>query len=77
MFKMGSALLAAAAIAAATIVVPGVSDTAHAKRVAKKGDRLDLTLRLASCRQMAWPYYDQSCRKDHRRPVRVVSTDRR
>jgi hypothetical protein len=77
MFRMVSALIAAVAIAAALIMVPGVSDTAHAKRVAKKGNRLDLTVRLASCRQMAWPYYDQNCRKDHRRPVRLVTTDRR
>ena len=34
MFKMVSALIAAVAIAAALIMVPGVSDTAHAKRVA-------------------------------------------
>jgi hypothetical protein len=79
MLKMVSAMLAAAAIAGALVVFPGLSPSVHAGTVARKGDRLDLTLRMASCRQMAWPYYDQSCRKDAGRPghpVRLVTTDR-
>ena len=76
MLKMVSAMLAAAAIASALVVLPGLSPSVHAGTVARKGDRLDLTLRMASCRQMVWPYYDQSCRKDAGRPMRLVTTDR-
>ena len=78
MLKMVSAVAAAAAIASALVLVPGLSPSANARTAARKGDRLDLTLRLAHCRQMAWPYYDQSCRKDggSGQPVRRVTTDR-
>jgi len=76
MLKMVSAMVAAAVIAAALVMVPGLSQQVDAKTVKHKGDRLDLTLRMANCRQMAWPYYDQSCRKDAVRPVRRVTTDR-
>jgi hypothetical protein len=60
MSKMISAMLAAAAIAGALVVFPGLSPSVNASTAAHKGDRLDLTLRMASCRQMAWPYYDQT-----------------
>jgi hypothetical protein len=76
MLKMASAMLAAAAIASALVVFPGLSPSVNASTAAHKGDRLDLTLRMATCKQMAWPYYDQSCRKDTGRPVRLVTTDR-
>jgi hypothetical protein len=76
MLKTVSAMVAAAAIASALVVVPGVSPSVNARTAGHKGDRLDLTLRMASCRQMAWPYYGQSCRKDAGRPVRRVTTDR-
>ncbi|HEX9321171.1 MAG TPA: hypothetical protein VF913_03485 [Xanthobacteraceae bacterium] len=76
MLKMVSAMIAAAVIAAALVMVPGLSQQVDAKTARHKGDRLDLALRMASCRQMAWPYYDQSCRKDGVRPVRRVTTDR-
>jgi hypothetical protein len=76
MLKMVSAMVAAAVIAGALVTFPGLSASVHAGAVAHKGDRLDLTLRMASCRQMAWPYYDQNCRKDAGRPVRLVTTDR-
>jgi hypothetical protein len=74
--KMVSAIIAAAVIAAALVMVPGLSQSADAKTAKHKGDRLDLAVRTANCRQMTWPYYDQSCRKDTVRPVRRVTTDR-
>jgi hypothetical protein len=76
MLKMASAMLVAAAIASALVVFPGLSPSVNASTAAHKGDRLDLTLRMASCKQMAWPYYDQGCRKDTGRPARLVTTDR-
>jgi hypothetical protein len=76
MLKMVSAIIAAAVIAAALVMVPGLSQSADAKTAKHKGDRLDLALRTANCQQMAWPYYDQSCRKNVVRPVRRVTTDR-
>jgi hypothetical protein len=79
MLKMVSAMVAAAVIASALVAFPGLSASVNASTVAHKGDRLDLTLRMASCRQMAWPYYDQGCRSDAPRPgqaVRLVTTDR-
>jgi hypothetical protein len=65
-----------AMLAAALIMVPGLSPSVSASTATHKSDRLDLTLRMANCRQMAWPYYDQSCRKDAGRPARLVTTDR-
>jgi len=76
MVKMVSAILAAAVIAAAVILVPGLSQPVDAKTAKHKGDRLDLAVRAANCGQTAWPYYDQNCRKDTVRPVRRVTTDR-
>jgi hypothetical protein len=76
MLKMVSAIVAAAVIAASLVMVPGLSQPVDAKTAKHKGDRLDLAVRTANCQQMAWPYYDQSCRKDTVRPVRRVTTDR-
>jgi hypothetical protein len=76
MLKIISAIISAAVIAAALVMVPGLSQSVDAKTAKHKGDRLDLALRTANCRQMVWPYYDQSCRKDVVRPVRRVTTDR-
>ena len=76
MLKMISAMIAAAAIAGSLVIIPGMSPSVEAKTGKHKGDRLDLKQRMARCRQTAWPYYDQSCRKDVRRPARIVTTDR-
>jgi len=76
MLKMASATTAAAAIAGALILVPGFSPSVNARTAAHKSDRLDLTIRMARCRHMAWPYYDRSCRKDAGRPRRIITTDR-
>jgi len=76
MLKMFSAMIAAAAIASALVMVPGLSPSVQARTAKHKGDRLDLTLRMAHCRQLAWPYYDQRCRKGAGRPARMVTTDR-
>jgi hypothetical protein len=76
MLKKFCAVTAAAVIAGALMFVPGLSPSASAKAKTHKSDRLDLTIRMASCRQMTWPYYDPSCRKDRGRPVRVITTDR-
>jgi hypothetical protein len=49
---------------------------------AVKGDRLDIRPIGTACSQHAWPYYDNACLRDRRRPtdrtreVRVVSADR-
>jgi hypothetical protein len=61
--------------AGAIVIFLGVSLTVEAGTVAPKGDRLDLTLRMASYLQPDWPY-DQACAKHSGRPVRLVTTDR-
>ena len=75
MLKMVSAMLAATILAGALVMVPGLSASANARAKTHKSDRLDLKLRMASCRQMTWPYYDQSCRKDGR-ATRIITPDR-
>jgi hypothetical protein len=77
MLKMVSAMVAAAVMAGALVLVPGLSQSAEARAKTHKSDRLDLTVRMASCRQMAWPYYDQRCRKGAAQPARMVTTDRK
>lgn len=75
MTKTVLAIAAAALVAGAMVMLPALSPTVEAGIVAQKGDRLDLTLRMASCLQRGWPY-DQACAKHSGRPVRLVSTDR-
>ncbi len=75
MTKTGLAIVAATLAASAVVILPGLSPTVEAGVVAQKGDRLDLTVRMASCLQRGWPY-DQACSKHSGRPVRLVTTDR-
>jgi hypothetical protein len=88
MFKIYSIIAAAALVAGALVLAPGLSPVSATTRGAVtqtagvKGDRLDLEARLA-CRQQNWPYLDRSCVRDMRtesgsaRKVRVVAADRR
>ena len=88
MFKIYSIMAAAALIAGALVVAPSLREVSASTRTdvtqtsTGKGDRLDMTARLA-CRQQSWPYLDRSCMRDPRtesgssRTVRVVSADRK
>jgi len=75
MLKIGFAIIAAALVAGLIVTFPGVSPDVEAGIAAPKGDRLDITLRMANCQQRGWPY-DQACSKNSGRPVRLVTTDR-
>src|ERR1043165_8066296 len=85
MFKIYSIMAAAALIAGALVVAPSLREVSASTRTditqttsVGKGDRLDMTARLA-CRQQSWPYLDRSCVRDARtesgeaRKVRLVS----
>jgi hypothetical protein len=82
--KTFSAILAAALIAGAMTMLPGVSAQVSASSPLNhgKGDRLDIRPIGANCSEQAWPYYDAKCLKDARqpmgiaKPVRIVSADR-
>ncbi len=89
MFKLYSIMAAAALIAGALVVAPSLREVSASTRTditqttsTGKGDRLDMTARLA-CRQQSWPYLDRACVRDARtesgsaRKVRLVSTDRK
>ena len=88
MFKIYSIMAAAALIAGALVVAPSLREVSASTRTditqttTGKGDRLDMTARLA-CRQQSWPYLDRACVRDARtelgsaRKVRLVSADRR
>ena len=87
MFKIYSIIAAAALVAGALVLAPGLSQVSASTRhsitqtSSGKGDRLDMQARLA-CRQQSWPYLERSCVRDPRtesgsaRKVRVVTTDR-
>jgi hypothetical protein len=68
-------LVGAASIAGAIVTWPGFSPRVEASGVARKGDRLDLSVRIANRQPRAWPY-EQSCLKTGRQPIRLVTTDR-
>lgn len=80
MWKALAALVAAAGIAGALTLLPGLSANVSASvpNSALKTDRYD----AADCARHSWPYYDRECLKDHSRnagravEVRVISTDR-
>ena len=88
MFKIYSIMAGAALIAGALVVAPSLREVSASTRTnitqtsTGKGDRLDMTARLA-CRQQSWPYLDRACVRDVRtesgaaRKVRLVSADRR
>jgi hypothetical protein len=80
MWKAFAALLAAAGIAGALTLLPGLSGgvSASVPNSSLKTDRYD----AADCARQGWPYYGRECLKDHSRnagraqQVRLVSTDR-
>lgn len=78
MWKAISALIAAATIAGAVTLFPGLSEDVVARTTIIKGDRADAT----TCERQGWPYYQQDCLKDLKRnagravPARLVTTDR-
>ncbi len=84
MIKLMSAVAAAAAIAGAAILVPGLTPDveAHAAPPAGKSDRLDLRTYGRACSQHGWPYFEASCLRNVASPtrrapvVRIVTTDR-
>ncbi len=75
MYKIGFVVLGAALLAAMIVALPGASPTVEAGVAAPKGDRLDITLRMANCLHRGWPY-DQACSNGPTRSVRLVTTDR-
>ena len=87
MMKIYSLIAAAALLAGAVVMAPGLvsAGSRHdlsTQTTSGKGDRLDIAARL-TCRQQSWPYVDRSCVIDPRtesgsaRKVRVVSADRK
>jgi hypothetical protein len=80
MWKAAAALVAAAAIAGALTLLPGLSAdvSASVPNSSVKTDRYDAT----ECERVSWPYYGRECLKDRNRnagrslQVRLVSTDR-
>ena len=89
MLKIYSMVAAAALIAGALVVAPGLSEVSASTRnpvtqttSSSKGDRLDMEARLA-CKQQSWPYLDRACIRDARtesgggKTVRVVAAARR
>ena len=76
MLKTGSAIVAAAVIAAAIVMIPALwSAPAGASEPGRKGDRLDriMTPDAPPCVARGWPYYSQGCGAH---PVRLVNLDR-
>jgi len=89
MLKIYSMMAAAALIAGALVITPGLSEVSATTRnpvtqttSSSKGDRLDMEARLA-CKQQSWPHLDRTCIRDARtesgggKTVRVVATTRR
>lgn len=80
MWKAFAALVAAAGIAGALTLLPGLSAgvSASVSDFSLKTDRYD----AADCERQGWPYYGRECLKDRSRnagrsaQVRLVSTDR-
>jgi hypothetical protein len=78
MWKAISALIAAAAIAGAVTLFPGLSEDVVARTTIIKGDRAD----AMTCERQGWPYYQNDCLKDLSRnagratPARLITTDR-
>jgi hypothetical protein len=56
MTKTVLAIATAGIVAGAMVTIPGLSPAVEARAAGQKGDRLDLTVRMASCLQRGWPY---------------------
>jgi hypothetical protein len=84
MYRVLSAIAAAAFGAAVMMALPGFSPQVEAgiSNPAVKTDRLDYRPSGPECTQQAWPYYRPDCLRDRSqasgaaRVVRLVSTDR-
>jgi hypothetical protein len=74
MLKLVFAVTGAALIAGAIVSVPALSANAGPHASARKGDRLDITARIAHDRPRAWPY-DQLYLQHAGQPIRRVTTD--
>jgi hypothetical protein len=83
-FKVLSALAAAAMGAAMVLALPGFSPQVEAGTppTVAKSDRLEIRPIGTACSQQAWPYFETGCLRDRTqaggqvRPVRLVTTDR-
>ena len=82
--KALSAVSAAALLAAALSILPGMAPSVEARTpvAAAKGDRLDIRPVGIACSQQSWPHFEASClrkaeNKTVVRDVRIVSVDRR
>ncbi len=86
MFKLFAAIFAivfaAAPLASAVVAIPGVTAQVEAHMLPTKGDRIDLKSYGSACSERGWPYFETTCLRDARSPlrqarsVRIVSTDR-
>ena len=74
MLKLVLAVTGAALIAGAIVAGPALSSNVELGTPARKGDRLDLTARVAHAPPRAWPY-DQAYLQHVGKPVRLVTTD--
>ena len=83
-FRVLSAIAAAAVGAAVVIALPGFSPAVEAGTSAPiiKTDRLDYRPLGSECTEQAWPYFGANCLRDRTqadgqaRTVRLVTTDR-
>lgn len=77
------AVAAAAAIAAALVMLPSLSQVqAHGPVYGVKADRADARPIGPKCSQHEWPYFEAACLRDPRQPfaqarqVRIIPLDR-
>ena len=83
-YRVLSAIAAAALGAAVVVALPGFSPAVEAGTSAPivKTDRLDYRPLGGECTEQAWPYYGVNCLRDgsraagQARTVRLVTTDR-
>jgi hypothetical protein len=82
-YKVLSAVAAAALGAAVVMVLPGFSPNvaASASTSVAKSDRLDYRPLGTDCSEQTWPYFQGQCLRSRAagqpRPVRLVTADRR
>jgi hypothetical protein len=80
--KSITAIAAAAFVASLAGFSPSAVPAAKAASDVKgeqplaKGDRLSALVRGAACSSRSWPYYDQNCRFDLRKPANEAPTVR-
>lgn len=83
MIKTVSAIVVAAAVAAALTLLPGFAPTVEASvpQALAKSDRLDFRAIGKDCSQQAWPNFEASCLRNAGtrtvvRQARLVTADR-